>query len=146
MRRWSVQKVASLGKDHRVRVLTVGALAVGVAALGASLPTHAWPSTVVIVIPAMAVLVLAARRPARSRQRARDPAPRLLRGVVLWSVLAAAILLWEAYAFVRQPDWSRPSHDYPTMSTLLDPVLEHGPLRLAGWLAWLGAGWWLVRR
>lgn len=63
----------------------------------------------------------------------------------MWSALVVLGLAWEAYAFVRQPDWSRAHHDYPTISTLLDPVLEQGPLRVVGWLVWLVVGWRLVR-
>ncbi|NEW39107.1 hypothetical protein GV793_09315 [Nocardia cyriacigeorgica] len=70
----------------------------------------------------------------------------LRRGVVVWSTLLVAILVWEGYAYVRQPDRSVSHYDYPTLSTLIDPVLEQGLLRLVGWLAWLAAGWWLVRR
>ncbi|NEW28642.1 hypothetical protein [Nocardia cyriacigeorgica] len=68
------------------------------------------------------------------------------RGVVVWSTLFAAVLAWQTYAYLRQPDRSISHYDYPTLSTLLDPLLEHGPARFAGWLAWLAAGWWLVRR
>ncbi len=35
---------------------------------------------------------------------------------------------------------------WPTLSTLLDPVLATYPGRVAGYLLWLGAGVWLVRR
>jgi hypothetical protein len=113
-----------------------------VALLGASFQTHSWPSTITVLIPSAALLVVASRQPSVPVDR--DPA--LTRGLVLWAVLIGATLAWEAFAFVQQPDWSRPSHDYPTMSTLLDPVLEHGPLRILGWLVWLGIGARLVAR
>ncbi|HEV2780817.1 MAG TPA: hypothetical protein VGX25_15640 [Actinophytocola sp.] len=116
--------------------------AVGLAALGASFRTHSWPSTITVLISTVVLLVLAIRRPPASLGHT----PRLRRGLILWSVLLAAALAWEAYAFVRQPDWSRPSYDHPTISTLLDPILEQGPLRIVGWLVWLGAGWRLVTR
>jgi hypothetical protein len=35
---------------------------------------------------------------------------------------------------------------HPTLSLLLDPVLETYPGRVAGWIAWLGVGRWLVTR
>lgn len=123
------------------RGLLIGA-AILVALFGASFRTHTWPSTIMVLIPSAALLVIAARQPSETLPL--DPT--LRRGLVLWSVLVGATLLWEAYAFVRQPDWSQPSHDYPTMSTLLDPVLEHGPLRIVGWLVWLGIGARLVAR
>jgi len=121
---------------------TIAGATLLVAILGASYPPKTWPSTIMVLIPAAALLIIAARRPSAAADR--DPA--LRRGLVLWSVLIGAVLLWEAYAFVRQPDWSLPSHDYPTLSTLLDPVLEHGPLRIVGWLVWLGVGARLVAR
>ncbi|HEU5472791.1 MAG TPA: hypothetical protein VFV67_19260 [Actinophytocola sp.] len=115
---------------------------VAVALLGASLPTHALPSTVVVLVPSALILVLAVRRTPEPAEKS----PRMRRGVLLWSLLALAGLAWEAYAFVRQPDWSRADPANPTLSTLLDPVLEQGPLRIAGWLLWLWAGWRLVTR
>lgn len=111
-----------------------------VAVLGASFQTHSWPSTIMVLIPAAFLLVVAARRPSVAIERDST----LRRALVLWPMLIGGTLLWEAYAFVRQPDWLLPSHDYPTMSTLLDPVLEHGPLRVVGWLLWLGLGARLV--
>jgi hypothetical protein len=120
-----------------------GGLAVAV--LGASFQTHSWPSTIMVLIPTAAVLALAVRRPTVTTLTVESTAT-LRRGVLLWSVLVGLTLLWEAYAFVRQPDWSRANQDYPTMSTLLDPVLEHGPLRMVGWLVWLSLGWRLVAR
>jgi len=120
--------------------LVAGAVAVAVA--GASLPTHAWPSTILVLIPTAAALLLAIRRPPPAVERT----PRLRRGLIVWAVLLGLALAWEAYAFVRQPDWSRPSHEHPTISTLFDPVLEQGPLRYVGWAVWLWAGWRLVRR
>ncbi len=120
--------------------LAAGAIAI--ALLGASFHTHSWPSTIMVLIPTALVLVVAARRPTATIENS----PQLSQGVLLWSVLVGAVLLWEAYAFVRQPDWSRANQDYPTMSTLLDPVLEHGPFRIVGWLAWLGIGWRLVTK
>jgi hypothetical protein len=35
---------------------------------------------------------------------------------------------------------------WPTLSTLLDPLTETYPGRVAGYLLWLGAGVWLVSR
>ena len=123
------------------RALLIAALT-GIALVGAAFPPHGWPATVVVLVPATVVLVLAARRPPDQAR----PSPAIRRGVLVWSLLAAAGLAWEAYAFVRQPDWSRASHADPTLSTLLDPVLEHGPLRVVGWLVWLWAGWRLISR
>jgi hypothetical protein len=37
------------------------------------------------------------------------------------------------------------SADYPTLSVLLDPVLQLRPVRFVAWLLWLSAGLRLVR-
>jgi hypothetical protein len=113
------------------RVFLVGAAAV-VAGLGAAFP-----------IPSAVLLAVAVRRQPPAPV---EPAPRDRHGLVLWPALVAAGLTWEAVAFVRQPDWSRADPDHPTLSTLLDPFLEHGPLRVVGWALWLAAGWRLVTR
>lgn len=70
---------------------------------------------------------------------------RLGNGLALWSSLTAAVVAWELFALMRQPEWNRPSASTPTLSTLLDPALEHGPWRLGGWLLWLAVGWRLLR-
>ncbi|WP_378733934.1 hypothetical protein [Nocardia brasiliensis] len=123
----------------RVALLTCGVL---LAAGGAGMRPFTAAATLLVLIAAAAVSVRAIRPP-----RARSPGtPRVRRGIALWTALLLAIAAWEAYAYVRQPDLLHPSADHPTLSTLLDPALEQGPLRFAGWLVWLGVGWWLVSR
>jgi hypothetical protein len=119
-------------------------LAVGVvlAAGGAATRPFSWLATVMVMVPVVVVSASAFRaRPARIPRTAR-----LRRGVAVWSALLVAASAWEVYAFVQQPDRTRPSDLHPTLSTLLDPALEQWPMRFAGWLVWLGAGWWLVSR
>ncbi|MGW6330875.1 hypothetical protein [Nocardia rhamnosiphila] len=124
---------------RRMSLLAVGVV---LAAGGAATRPFGWPATVLVVVPVVVVSVLAWRaRPERIPRTAR-----LRRGVAVWSALLITASVWEMYAFARQPDWTRPSDVHPTLSTLLDPVLEQGPLRFAGWLVWLGVGWWLVSR
>ncbi len=115
---------------------------VSVAAVGALTQPFGWPATVLVLVVGAAALVLAIRAP-----RSVEPkAPPLRRGTAAWSALLLAAAGWEAYAYVRQPDWTKPSDQHPTLSTLLDPALEQGPLRFAGWLIWLAVGLWLVTR
>ncbi|MFX0581363.1 hypothetical protein [Nocardia nepalensis] len=124
---------------RRVPLLIVTAV---LAAGGAATRPFSWSATASVAIAAVVVFVLVWRgKPERTPRTAR-----LRRGVVVWSTLLAAVSVWEANAFARQPDWTRASYDHPTLSTLLDPALEQWPLRLVGWLAWLGFGWWLVTR
>ncbi|WP_327096424.1 hypothetical protein OIE68_42045 [Nocardia vinacea] len=124
---------------RRMLLLVVGVV---LAAGGAVTRPFSWPATVLVVVPVVVVSVLAFRT--RLEQIPRTA--RLRRGVVVWSTLLVVASVWEVYAFVRQPDWTRPNDLHPTLSTLLDPALEQLPLRFAGWLVWLGAGWWLVSR
>lgn len=112
------------------------------AAGGAATRPFGWSATLLVVVPAVVTSVPAFR----ARPKPIPCTTRLRRGVAVWSTLLVAAAVWEVYAFVRQPDWTRPSDVHPTLSTLLDPALEQWPLRFAGWLVWLGVGWWLVSR
>jgi len=60
-----------------------------------------------------------------------------------WDALVLALLLvaWELIAVF----WGNDSA-HPTLSLLLDPVLDTYPGRLFGYLAWLGVGRWLGTR
>jgi hypothetical protein len=93
------------------------------------------PAAVVVLLPGATLLALVAWRRVPPRQRAVCPR----RCVVPWVVLALLFGGWELTAAL----WGNDSA-HPTFSLLLDPVLETYPGRLLGWLAWLGAGRWLV--
>lgn len=118
------------------RLLTAGGL-LAYAWVGSGLESMTWPATVAIAVPAAVVAVAVLRRPAPAR---RELGSALHRTTIAWSVLIGAGLLWEAWAFFHQPAPTVGSWDYPTLSVLLDPVLEHRVLRFAGWLIWLHAG------
>ncbi|MEU2037982.1 hypothetical protein [Nocardia niwae] len=123
----------------RVIPLTVGLV---LAAAGAATRPFSWPATALVAVAALGAMVLTLRgRIVRFPRTAR-----LGRGLAMWSALLVAASAWEVYALLRQPALNRPSHEHPTLSTLLDPALEQWPLRFAGWLVWLAAGWWLVSR
>ncbi|MGK8505224.1 hypothetical protein [Nocardia asiatica] len=123
----------------RVTLLTMGLV---LAVCGAATRPFSWPATAIVVVAALGAMVFAFRvrieRPARTA--------RLGLGVAVWSALLVAASAWEVYALLRQPALNQPSREHPSLSTLLDPALEQWPLRFAGWLVWLGAGWWLVSR
>ncbi|MBF6327848.1 hypothetical protein [Nocardia transvalensis] len=112
------------------------------AGLGASTGPFTGAATALVLIPSGVLLILALRRPTADIV----PTPRLRRGVRVWSALLVALVMWETFAYLRQPDRLHSNREHPTLSTLLDPGLQDGPLRFAGWLAWLWVGWWLVRR
>ncbi|MFE7744807.1 hypothetical protein [Nocardia sp. NPDC057455] len=123
----------------RATPLTVGIV---LAAGGAATRPFSWPATAMVAVAALGALVLAFR----GRSERPPCTTRLRRGVAVWSMLLGAVLAWEVYALLRQPALNQPSDEHPTLSTLLDPALEQWPLRLAGWLVWLGAGCRLVSR
>ncbi|SNY81868.1 hypothetical protein SAMN04244553_3366 [Nocardia amikacinitolerans] len=137
----AAKSVPTARPSGRRRALGIACVVV-VAALGFVTRPFEWPATVVVLVVA-AVALGWALRPSSAAHPKTTP---LRRGTAVWSGLLLAGAGWEAYAYVRQPDWSKPHDEYPTLSTLIDPAIEQGPLRFAAWLAWLAIGWWLVTR
>jgi hypothetical protein len=118
------------------------------AAVGAGLIAYSWlaagtePFTIsallIVLVPAVALFVIAYVRPPK-----RIPPPdRLdLTGFSYWAIAVGALFEWEASAFKDgAPSW------HPALTTLIDPVLGTRPVKAAGILIWLLAGWALVRR
>lgn len=102
------------------------------AAFGAGFASHSTGALVAVLVPATAALVavLVLRRPGGT-------ATRPGRTHVPWLVWVVAFGLWELAALFAGD---------LTISLLMDPVLAIYPLRVAGWVLWLWAGWLLVRR
>ena len=122
-------------RDVRVRLERWEAVVVGYAALAALCRPLTVQAAVAVALPGIALVVLAARRP---------PPPRVVlapRHVALWVGLVGVFATWEATAVLWGNDAA-----HPTLSLLLDPVLATYPGRIAGWIAWLGVGRWLVIR
>jgi hypothetical protein len=72
----------------------------------------------------------------------RRPAPqRLPRGSALWLAPILVFAAVELFAFSRHS-----TEDYPTLSLLADPFLDHYLTRAACYFGWLVAFWGLVRR
>lgn len=63
------------------------------------------------------------------------------RAALPWVVLALLVAGWELTALF----WGNDSA-HPTLSLLLDPVLDTYIGRLVGYLGWLAVGRWLVTR
>jgi hypothetical protein len=63
------------------------------------------------------------------------------KGSLAWGAILVVFAIWELYADVRG---STPAH--PTLSILMRPILQDPTNRAIGYLAWLGAGIWVVRR
>ena len=129
------------GSKRPVRWLGWVGVWVGIATLGAYTSPFGWAATGLVAVLALVLVTRTVLRPAESF----TVDSRLRHGVLVWSLLVSAVVVWELVALSRQTDWAVPDPAHPTLSTLLDPILEHGPGRWLGWLVWLGFGWGLLR-
>lgn len=122
-------------RDVRLRLDRWHAGVVGYSALAAFCRPLTVEAAAAVALPAVAWVVLVVRR---------RPPPRVVlahRHLRPWAGLVALFAVWEATAALWGNDAA-----HPTLSLLLDPVLETYPGRVAGWIAWLGLGRWLVTR
>ncbi|MGH3943715.1 MAG: hypothetical protein ACRDRY_09690 [Pseudonocardiaceae bacterium] len=121
----------------RERVDRWDAASVGYALIAAVFEPLTVPAAVAVLIPGVLLLAWRATRPVRPL-----PSGAVSPGTVaLWLALAAAGAGWWLVAFL----WGNDSN-HPTLSLLLDPVLETYPARVLGYAVWLAAGRWLVTR
>jgi hypothetical protein len=122
-------------RDVRVRLDRWDGALVGYAALAALCPPLTAGAAAAVALPAVALVVLAARRgpPRRVVLAPRHAAP--------WVGVLVLFGAWELTAALWGNDAA-----HPTLSLLLDPVLATYPGRVVGWVVWLGAGRWLVTR
>ena len=91
-----------------------------------------------VLIPGAALGLIACRRAPE-----RIPAPDRLdvTGFSYWAICVAATLEWEASAFR-----SGSHRGHPSLTELIDPLIQPHPVRSGAFLVWLLAGWALVRR
>lgn len=132
---------ASRSPSH-VRRLALVCLWLGYAGVASGFRALTWPATVAVLIPAAAVVTMAARRPRVTA----ETGPRVSRTLVIWAVLIGVGIVWEGWAFFHQSAWNIGSYTHPTLSTLVEPFLHHRLVRFGGWLAWLYTGWWFAKR
>jgi hypothetical protein len=129
--------------DHgRSAAVGVGGVYAAVAALTEPLTGVA---TIAWLIPALIVLILGGRLAPPTGERSAPVRP-LRRTAVAWGAVVAIIVALELTAWLQQPAYNVGSREHPTISLLLDPILEPWPVRFAAWAAWLWVGWRLVRR
>ena len=128
-----------------------GQLALRKAAAGAGLIAYSWfaagtvPFTtsalLIVLVPGAVLAVLAVLAYVRPPRRIPPPDRLHLTGFSYWAITVGALFEWEASAFKDgAPSW------HPALTTLIDPVLGTRPVKAAGILIWLLAGWALVRR
>lgn len=106
------------------------------AALVATVRPFTWPALVLTAIAGIVVLVVTALPGAH-----RTPGVRPRRGLALWAILAAAVIAWQLVAYFQSP---RDTH--PTVSSMLDVLEAHRPLRAALFIGWVVLGRELARR
>jgi len=120
----------------RWRATAVVAAALGYAWVGGGLRRFSWPAMAATTLGCLAILIAAWRR---GRATASVRASR--EGLVAWTLWLVAATGWELWALSM-----RPRSTHPTISSLLDSVVETHPGRSVAVLAWLALGWWLARR
>jgi hypothetical protein len=106
----------------------------GYAWAGGGLRSFTWPAMVWTSLGGLALLVLAWQRDVGT---ATTPVSR--EGLVAWTAWLAAATGWELWALSGQP---RSTH--PTISSLINILIETHPGRSVALLAWLSLGWWLA--
>jgi hypothetical protein len=152
----SARAVAQSRWRTPVRVAAVAAVLV-YAWLVTDFRAFTWPIRIATAIPAVTLLVLAARDrrvrvPLRSwfaswRLTTADPRPPLRRrivwraGTVVWTLLIVAISAWEVLARLNTP-----RSLYPTLSSLSDSATRLHALRFLAFVLWLQFGRDLLRR
>jgi hypothetical protein len=120
----------------RALVKVAGAVVlVAYAGLVASVRSFTWPALVLTAIAGLAVLVLATRRPKP------EGTVSGVREIALWAGLTAAVIAWELVAYLQSP-----RDDHPTISSMLDALEAHRPLRAALFIGWIALGRELARR
>lgn len=119
-------------------VLLVAAATVVYALIAGGFRRLTIPAEIATFLPGVFITYLALRRTCR-----RFPALEHLdgRGVAAWGAVLVVFGVWELYADLRG---STPAH--PTLSILVGPMLADPLHRAVGYLLWLAAGVWLVRR
>ena len=127
------------GLRHPVFVAVAVATAATYAWWTTALRPFTWPALVAVEAAGIAAMLLGARMPGRRPSAGgRRSAPR---GILVWVVLVTVLAGWELMAY-----FSHPRADHPTLSSLVDPVLDWHPVRAVAFLVWLTVGAGLARR
>jgi hypothetical protein len=102
-----------------------------------------WPISVAVLVPGALAVIAVWRDPSP-----RPPRPKIDRlGLLAWAAVFVALGLWELTQLLLQPALTINSVAHPTISVLLDPLLnQHRVDRSIGIFLWLAFGWYLVDR
>lgn len=105
-------------------------------------PRHGWVDLVTMVAIGVVVLILA-WEPAPAHRAL--PEPSLKRSALVWSILGVGLCVWEALAFIFSVTMPDGDENYPTVSVLLDPMVENTWGRIFFVGLWLAGGLGLLR-
>lgn len=105
-------------------------------------PRHGWVDLVTMVAIGVVVLILA-WEPAAPKEAL--PPQALKRSALTWSILGVGLCVWEAMAFIFSVTMPDGDENYPTVSVLLDPMVENTWGRIFFVGLWLAGGLGLLR-
>jgi hypothetical protein len=123
---------------RQVRRSLVGAAVLGYSWWAGTTVPFTRNALLIVLVPGAVLGAIAYGRPP---QRIPPPDDLDLAGSFYWVIAIAALFEWEASAF---RDFTNTWH--PPLSDLINPLLDVHPVKAAAILAWLLAGWGLVRR
>jgi hypothetical protein len=116
--------------------------------IGTGLVTYSWMvggttpfSTKALLSVLLPGAVIAGLAYGRSPERIPPPDSLDVTGFSYWMICLAALFEWEASAFKDNSLWWHPS-----LTNLVNPLIAPHPVKSAAVLAWLLAGWALVKR
>jgi len=121
-----------------VRKIVIGAGLVAYSWVAASTVPFTRSALLAVLLPGAVVATLAYGRPVR---RIPPPDHVDVAGFSYWAFCIIALFEWEAAAFRDNSLWWHPS-----LTALIDPVLDVRPVKAAAILVWLLGGWALLRR
>lgn len=138
-RRSSGRRPPGRWSPARIRWWTVATLALLFGAVVGSLQPAGVPERIALAVPGLVAALLVTLR-----GRADRPRP-IGRWWAAWPALLILAALIELSSFLQQPDPQTGSYRHPTLSTLIEPLLDAPVVRAGALMVWLAAGWWLVR-
>lgn len=121
---------------RRLAVLAAGGATGAYAWWTAGLRPFTWPALIAVALAGIVTIVLGTRR-----RRPSEPTTLDGRGAVIWAIVFAVLVGWELAAYFQHP-----RADHPTLSALVDPVIDWRPARALAFLAWIVLGADLSRR
>jgi hypothetical protein len=113
-------------------------LGLGYAWVASDVRTFTHPAEALTGLPIVVVGIAITRRGRLQHSPVATQPARWLAG---WAALAAGLFMWEMYEL-----FSKPRHDYPTISSIGDAVLRSSRVtHAAAFALWLAAGAYLAR-